>query len=155
MPRPLLAQAHDLQRVMAELVRKYQFRDRNETVGYGLSVAQAYGLRALSEAGPLTMGELAGELRVSVSTMTRIVDQLVRKALVARVQDPGDRRLCNVVQTAAGRRLWAQIEGDLTRSDAEVLRMISTAERETVIRVIGLLSAAVDEWRRTRVPEGA
>ena len=152
MARPLLAQAHDLQRAMARLVRKYQFRDRNETVCHGLSVAQAYALRALSEEGPLAMGELAGELRVSVSTMTRVVDPLVRKQLARRVADPGDRRLCRIVLSEAGARLWATIERDLTANDAAVLRGISPAERETVIRVIGLLSEAVDVWRaRQRV----
>jgi DNA-binding MarR family transcriptional regulator len=147
MARPLLAQAHDLQRTMARLVRKYQFRDRNETVCHGLSVAQAYALRALSEEGPLAMGELASELRVSLSTMTRVVDPLVRKRLARRVADPGDRRLCRIVLSDAGARLWSTIERDLTANDAEVLRGIPPAEREVVIRVIGLLSEAVDVWR--------
>jgi DNA-binding MarR family transcriptional regulator len=147
MARPLLAQAHDLQRTMARLVRKYQFRDRNETVCHGLSVAQAYALRALSEEGPLAMGELASELRVSLSTMTRVVDPLVRKRLARRVADPGDRRLCRIVLSNAGARLWSTIERDLTANDAEVLRGIPPAEREVVIRVIGLLSEAVDVWR--------
>ena len=147
MARPLLAQAHDLQRTMARLVRKYQFRDRNETVCHGLSVAQAYALRALSEEGPLAMGELASELRVSLSTMTRVVDPLVRKRLARRVADPGDRRLCRIVLSDAGTRLWSTIERDLTANDAEVLRGIPPAEREAVIRVIGLLSEAVDVWR--------
>ena len=147
MPRSLAAQAHDLQRVMAELVRKYQFRDRNETVGHGLSVSQAYVLRALHEHGPLSMGELAGELRVSVSTMTRVVDPLVRKRLAERDRSGDDRRLCRIALTAAGRRLWSRIERELTASDAAVLRTITPSERETVIRVIGLLSRAVDSWR--------
>lgn len=147
MARPLLSQARDLQREMAGLVRKYQFRDRNESVGYGLSVAQAYALRALHEEGPLTMGELAAEQRVSVSTMTRVVDHLVRKRWVVRAADPADRRLCRIVLTRAGSALWDTIERDLTENDAAVLRSISPAERETVIRVIGLLSEAVDSWR--------
>ncbi len=147
MPRSLTAQAHDLQRVMAELVRKYQFRDRNETVCHGLSVSQAYVLRALREHGPLSMGELSGELRVSVSTMTRVVDPLVRKDLAERDRSGDDRRLCRVVLTAAGRRLWSRIERELTAGDAAVLRAITPSERETVIRVIRLLSEAVDTWR--------
>jgi DNA-binding MarR family transcriptional regulator len=93
------------------------------------------------------MGELASELRVSLSTMTRVVDPLVRKRLARRVADPGDRRLCRIVLSDAGARLWSTIERDLTANDAEVLRGIPPAEREAVIRVIGLLSEAVDVWR--------
>ena len=152
MPRPLLSQARDLQREMAGLVRKYQFRDRNETVCHGLSVAQAYALRALHEEGPLAMGELASEQRVSVSTMTRVIDQLVRKGLAVRASDPSDRRLCRVVPTRAGGALWNTIEQELTENDAAVLRTLSPSERETVIRVIGQLSEAVDHWRARQRP---
>ena len=84
MARTLTRQAVDLEPAMANLVKRYQFRDRNETVAYGLSVSQAYSLRALHQNGPLTMGELATELHLTVSTLTRVVDQLVEKQLVDR-----------------------------------------------------------------------
>ncbi len=147
MARSLAAQAAELQRVMAQLLKKYQFRDRNETVCYGLSVSQAYALRALNESGALTMSELAAEMRLSLSTMTRIVDQLVRRALVVRMRSPLDRRICDVAPTRAGRTLWARIEAELIASDREVLRGISPRERELVIEVIARLSEAVDVWR--------
>jgi len=153
MTRTLTDQATELQRVMAGLVKKYQFRDRNETVGYGLSVSQAYVLRALRELGPLSMGALATELHLSVSTMTRGVDPLVRAKRVRRVRDPEDRRLCRVELTAEGRRLWDRIERGLIESDAAVLGTLSSRQREAVIRVIGQLSSAVDEWRTRAAAE--
>ncbi len=153
MARTLDAQAEDLDRAMAELVAKYQFRDRNESVGFGLSVSQAYALRALGE-GPLTMGALASALHLSVSAVTRVVDPLAGRGLVERHRDEGDRRICRVAMTAAGRRLWRRIHGELVDADREVLRRIDASERETVIRAIRDLSRSVDAWRRRRDERG-
>ena len=153
MARTLNEQARDLEAVMAELVKKYQFRDRNETVAYGLSVSQAYALRALHERGPLAMGELASELRLSVSTLTRVVDQLVRKGLVDREREGEDRRICRARLTDRGAHLWGRIQDELVESDCEVLRGISAREREVVIRVVRDLSRAVDRWRARRAAQ--
>ncbi len=147
MARSLAAQAVELQSAMAELVAKYQFRDRNETVYHDLSVSQAYALRALSEAGPLTMGALAARLHLTVSALTRVVDRLVGRGLVGRGRSALDRRVCEVRLRRAGQLLWARIETSLAENDAEVLRGFTPTEREVVIRAIGDLSKAVDRWR--------
>ena len=147
MARTLLDQAVDLQRAVSGLVKKFQFRDRNETVAYGLSVSQAYILRALSELGPLTMGGLANEMRLSISTMTRVVAQLDRKSLVRRTPDPNDGRVCRVALSPRGQSQWQRIEDELVAAAFEVLQTIPSGERETVIRAIGKLSDAIDNWR--------
>ena len=154
MARTLTQQAVDLEQSMADLVKRYQFRDRRETVAYGLSVSQAYTLRALHENGALTMGELAAELRLTVSTLTRVVDQLVVKQLVDRVRGVEDRRICQASLTRAGRQVWRRIQAELVASDREVLRDITPGEREVVIRVIGQLTQAVDAWRRKQAEQG-
>jgi len=154
MARPLIEQANDLQRAVAGLVKRFQFRDRNETVAYGLSVSQAYVLRALSELGPLSMGGLAAEMRLSISTMTRVVAQLDRKSLVRRTPDPRDGRVCRVALSARGQTQWLRIEDELVAADFEVLQTIPSAERETVIRAIGKLSDAVDLWREQKQSGG-
>ena len=45
-------QARALRDATVELVKKYQFRDRNETVAYGLSVSQTYALGSIAKLGP-------------------------------------------------------------------------------------------------------
>jgi DNA-binding MarR family transcriptional regulator len=149
------AQARAFNRAMAELVKRYQFRDRNETVAYGLSVSQAWALRALAERGPLAMGALAEELRLSVSAATRVVDPLARRKLVRREPGSSDRRVRTVALTAAGSRLWARVEGELLAIDRRVLAGLAPREREAVIRVIVALGRETDAWRRARSGAGA
>ena len=141
-------QARALREATVELVKKYQFRDRSETVAYGLSVSQAYALGSIVRLGPLAMADLADDLHLSASTLSRVVDQLVRKSLVRREQSGEDRRVWYVAVTGPGRRLWRQIDDDLVAIDREVLASVAPAERATVIRAVRLLSEATERWRR-------
>jgi DNA-binding MarR family transcriptional regulator len=150
MARGLAAQVREFRGVMSDLVKRYQFRDRGETVAYGLSVSQAYALSALARRGPLAMGALAADLGLSVSTLTRTVDALVARSLVRRIPDPEDRRVLRVELTPRGRKLWGQLEAELLAIDADVLRSLSPREREAVIRAMKLLAAATDAWREEK-----
>jgi MarR family 2-MHQ and catechol resistance regulon transcriptional repressor len=147
MARALAQQALALDAALAQLVKKYQFRDRNEVVSHGLSVSQAYTLRALDDGDAMTMGELAASMGLSVSAMTRVVDPLEKRRLVVRVRSAEDRRICRVEMTKKGRDLWGRVHGGLVESEGEVLRQIPVRERERVIEVIDQLSQAIDEWR--------
>lgn len=132
---------------MTDLVRRYQFRDRNEICCFGISVSQCYALEALAQAGTLTMGALASRMQLSVSTMTRVVDQLVAHGLVERGEDAEDRRVCCVEPTSKGRKLLARVSSELLESERAILDKLPAEHRESVILALEQLSRAVDEWR--------
>lgn len=74
----------------------------------------------IADAGPLRLSELAGHLGVDVSTVSRQVSDLERRALVARRADPLDRRAALLTLTDEGRatldelrRLRRQVLADL------------------------------------------
>src|ERR671915_2410430 len=94
MKTPLPAQAKQLHQALTRLVQKYQFRDRNDICCYGISVSQCHTLEALGEHGTVTMNALAEHLHLAVSTVTRVVDQLVDKGLAERHPGQKDRRGC-------------------------------------------------------------
>ena len=140
-------QAAMLHRAVSDLIRRYQFRDRQEICCHGISVSQCYALTALADRGQLTMGELAGLMQLTVSTMTRAVDQLVKKEYVERCVAPADRRVCCVQLTGEGRALVEQINGELLAVEKGVLEQIDPAARAGVVRAIELLRGAIDTWR--------
>src|SRR5262249_5154815 len=92
--------------VLNEIAALYQFRDVNQRLYRKLTVSQSYCLRLLYFGGPHTMTQLARELRVRLSTITGVTDQLEAKELVARVAHPNDRRSLHVELTPAGRNLY-------------------------------------------------
>jgi DNA-binding MarR family transcriptional regulator len=75
----------------------------------GLSMPQFITLRALSH-GPRSASVLANIFGVSRPTVTRMVDGLVKKGLVERHHDAGDRRLAIISLTGDGRELQASSE---------------------------------------------
>lgn len=153
MARVAEARLHAFDAAIAGLVKLYQFRDREEPVAYGLSVSQAYALRALAERGPLAMGALSAELRLSVSAATRMVDALVARGLVRRTASREDRRVRRVALSARGRALWDRLHGELLAIDRRVLSGLSAAEADRVIGVLRHLADAIAAWRtelRTR-----
>lgn len=136
-----------LQRAIAGLLRRFEYRDRSEICCHGISVSQCHTLEAAVEQGLPTMGELAAQLFVSMSTMTRIVDGLERQGLVERRLDERDRRAWRVVPTAAGRALADRIRGELAAGAAEVLARIEEGNRDSIIFAVEELARAVDAWR--------
>jgi DNA-binding MarR family transcriptional regulator len=74
--------------------------------GAAIEPTQWTTLRMLS-AEPCTMSELARHKAVSLPTMSRSVDMLVRRGWVERCVDEADRRQTLVRLTAAGQRLLA------------------------------------------------
>lgn len=75
----------------------------------GLSMTQTkvlLELRGLGEAAePRHVSDLAETFGVSVPSMSRAVDGLVKKRLATRVEDPDDRRVRRVAITARGKKL--------------------------------------------------
>lgn len=142
-------QAVQLHRAVNTLVKKYQFRDRNDLCCYGISVSQCYALEALGEHGTLTMQALADQLHLAISTVTRVVDHLVEKRLVERQSSARDRRVCCVCLTEDGARLLQTIHADLITREEAILQHIPTASRDHVIWAIEELAHAVDDWRKT------
>lgn len=74
-----------------------------------VTLAQYRVLVLLDGHGPLTMGELAGNLDVNPSTVTRMCDLLVAKSLIRRIADEDSRRSVRAELTESGRRLVAEV----------------------------------------------
>jgi MarR family 2-MHQ and catechol resistance regulon transcriptional repressor len=140
-------QAMRLHRAVTALVKRYQFRDRHEICRHGVSVSQCYALEALGESGSMTMGELAAWMHLTVSTMTRIVNQLVARGLVERSFDPQDRRVWRVSLTGQGEAMLISLRTELLATQTAILGRVPADHRETVIGAIDALASAVDAWR--------
>ncbi len=137
-------QAERLYDAFSELVRRYQFRDRDQICCHGLSVSQCYTLDALASADSLTMGELADKLCLKISSATRVVDPMVERAWVRRVEDASDRRIRRVQATTKGRKLIGRVRADLVHEHEQVLRNVPPESREAVIQAMTDLLAALD-----------
>jgi DNA-binding MarR family transcriptional regulator len=114
-----------------------------------MTVSGCYLLEALSEKGPLAMRELAEHLFLKISTVTRLVDGLVKKRLVRRKRDPVDRRIVRVEMTEAGLRVHGKITEDLLSREEELLASLSEDVRGGVVDALSMLLKKVAPSGRT------
>jgi DNA-binding MarR family transcriptional regulator len=146
----LEADAQKLHAAVSELVRIYQFRDRDRICCHDISVTQCYALETLVEHAPLRLNELAERLFLDKSTTSRVVNALIRKGYVDQQSDAHDRRALALSPTRAGRQLCARITNDLVEQQKELLGDLTPDVRSGVIEVLrGLARSADARFRST------
>jgi len=128
--------ASDVYDVMTELLRIYQFRDRDRVACHGLTVTQAYALDIILRRGDLAAKELAQELALEKSTVSRLIDGMVANDLVERSGHPRDARSALLRVTTLGRRLYSAFRRDIVRENVDVLRGLAPAQRATLIETL-------------------
>jgi MarR family transcriptional regulator, 2-MHQ and catechol-resistance regulon repressor len=143
-----------LQAAVSELVRVYQFRDRDRICCHDISVTQCYALETLVEHGPMRSTALAERLFLDKSTTSRVVATLVKKGYVEQRQDEADGRAIALQATATGRRLYKRITADLVEQQKHLLQDLEPEVREGVVRVIRGLTRAADSRFRSGVSVG-
>jgi DNA-binding MarR family transcriptional regulator len=144
-----------LQAAVADLVRVYQFRDRDRICCHDVSVTQCHALETLVEQGPLRLGALAQRLFLDKSTTSRVVAALVKKGYVAQQPDASDGRARTLAATRRGRALCDRIHADLIAQQRELLDDFDPAVRSGVVEVIRRLARAADARFRSGVSVGA
>jgi MarR family 2-MHQ and catechol resistance regulon transcriptional repressor len=138
------AQAAELDSLLTELIKRYQFRNRNKICCEDITVSQCYVLKALGEHGALPMTRLAEIMCLGISSLTRVVDELEGKHYATRRRLPADRRVCFVEMTVQGNAVLRRAEGMIRRSEREALEHMAAQEREGLLSGLRKLNAAID-----------
>jgi MarR family 2-MHQ and catechol resistance regulon transcriptional repressor len=144
-----------LQAAVAELVRVYQFRDRDRICCHDISVTQCYALEMLVEHAPMRLSALADRLFLDKSTTSRVVGTLVKKRYVEQRADEADGRAIALHVTPSGRRLYKRITDDLIEQQKQLLQDLDPEVRDGVVKVIRGLARAADSRFRSGVSVGA
>lgn len=138
----VLEDARDLSRALSDLIRVVQFRDRDRACCHDVGVSQCYALGAIVEHGPLAVNDLAAELYLDKSTVSRVADGLEAKGCVVRQRDARDGRVIRLVATPAGQALHAQIQEDLAHEYANLLTDFDPEVRAAMTRLMGRLAVS-------------
>jgi MarR family transcriptional regulator, 2-MHQ and catechol-resistance regulon repressor len=139
-----------LQSAVADLVRVYQFRDRDRICCHDISVTQCYALETLVDHGPMRLNALADRLFLDKSTTSRVVATLVKKGYVAQGADAQDGRATALNATSKGRSLCVRITDDLVDQQKQLLQDLDPGVRSGVVQVLRRLAQAADARFRAR-----
>ncbi|HEX5131077.1 MAG TPA: MarR family transcriptional regulator [Candidatus Krumholzibacteria bacterium] len=134
--------ARELYEALNELVRLYQFRDRNIICCNDVSVTQCYALQALARGGTMNLGALAKDLFLDKSTASRVVETLERKGYVGRTAHPDDARVTEITLTARGRGLHRKIEATLVEEERRLIADLAPDVRRAATDLVRDLARA-------------
>jgi MarR family transcriptional regulator, organic hydroperoxide resistance regulator len=101
-------------------------------------------LAALREQDGRRMGDLSATTSIEVSTLTRLVDNMEKKGVVARRRDAGDARVVALHVTPIGRRLTQRIVPIARRYEIVALAGFNVAETEILKAALRRLYANMD-----------
>jgi DNA-binding MarR family transcriptional regulator len=105
--------------------------------------------------GPCTMSDLARHQAVSLSTISKSVDMLVRRGWTERWVDKSDRRQSMVRLTPRGRRVLADIRQRAERHVTQTLAPLASEERAQLIAALGVLTRVLSVPGDDRCAPGA
>lgn len=118
----------------AVLMRRFAAED----VWHGLSMREYDVLYTLSKCdGPQRLSDLGRHVLLSQPALSRLVERLVERNLLARCADPADARAAHISLTTAGRALQREI--GLTHGEA-VAQSMTAALTDDELRLLEALS---------------
>lgn len=126
------------------LVHELERISKRMTTDIGVTGPQRLVLRVVGLFPGLSAGDLAAVLRVHPSTLTGVLQRLVAQRLLARSDDPTDRRRAMLRLTKRGTRVNATRQGTVEAAIALALRGVSDRDRMATKRVLERLAAHLE-----------
>lgn len=109
--------------------------------GDEVTLAQYRTLVVLASRGPQTLAGLATSIAVAPATATRMCDRLVRKGLIRRSHERGDRRTIRVELSPKGRELVDAVTRRRRREIRALLKSVPAAEQAALVHSLSLFSS--------------
>lgn len=132
-----------IQQLVHQLVRNYELCDRMCLARHEVTASQAYTLLAFPRDSDVSMNELSEAMGLANSTMTRMIDHLVRKGLADRRHDDEDRRVVRVTLTPKGQKMRRTFEKERQEIYREVLADIQESDHPAIIGSLERVTKAI------------
>ena len=146
-------QANQLFILLREITQCCQEREAMQAKLHGLTTVEARTLVTMKLHHCRTTADLAEELFVAKSRVTRIMDRMVKRGFVTRSEDAEDRRRCLVHLTPKGIETTERLLSFILSLHREVLKAIPESSRAETLAMLGVLKEAMNSVR-TRLREG-
>ncbi len=112
----------------------------DELKAYGVARSQWQVIAHVRRTGTLTQKELQGMLQVEPATLTCIIDSLVSKGWLERLEHAEDKRVKVVRLTSAGEERFRSIPDVIDIVEARMLEGVSERDVRALERAIGRMT---------------
>jgi DNA-binding MarR family transcriptional regulator len=146
--------AKEFREIMRQIERKLGIAEDDKRSCCGITLGQCHTLVEAGRAGKASLVELAEIMDLDKSTVSRSVDQLVRKGYMKREADKENRRYVAITLTKKGREKFEGIESSMNSLFEELLGCIPEDKRLQVIESAGLILGAIRTVEKTAARTG-
>ena len=134
----------DFMRLLWEVDHGLNSQSKRMRLRFGVTGPQRFAVRIVSRFPGISAGELAALLHLHPSTLTGVLDRLVRRGLLSRQTDPADRRRALLWVTAAGRRVDRLRGGTIEASVRAALARLTPARLDAARAALETLVQGLD-----------
>src|SRR3954447_19766190 len=145
-----MSRADDLAKVDVALTRVARIansrraaRERSRLSGVDLLPTAVWTLAAVNRLGPVRLTELAGEMELEPSRISKEVNRLAEVGLVEQETDPTDRRAVLITATDKGADAWDRYRKAVDQQLARTLEGWTDRDITKLAALLTRLSAAV------------
>ncbi len=111
--------------------------------GFSISLSEMFALMALSVGAPMSQQELAEQLHLEKSMVSRLITHLEKRGWVKRVRDPRDTRMFRLQLSEEGHEQASCLAKHLTEQHERLLAELRPDEQEALAYGLSALVRAL------------
>ena len=140
----LAYQTQRLQDLISEMLQCCEDRQLYEAQRFGIPYSELKCLMLFNGERYLTVKGISQNLDVAKSRVTKIVDGLIKKGFVERVEDPKDGRIKLISLSPKGQKISEEIAAFHRDLHRMILLQLGVDERKSVLSYLELLRSAME-----------
>ena len=126
--------------ILLRAANAVEHRIKDDVSMYGLGLSDFGALEVLYHKGPLPVQAICEKVLIANSSMSYVIDNLIKRQLIKKVKNPDDRRVHMIELTEEGHRLMDAIyprHQDHMRSMIDVLDESEETELQRLLKKLG------------------
>jgi DNA-binding MarR family transcriptional regulator len=135
----------DMGVLLQKTVRIFQQLEREQIKVHGFTSSQCYILLEIYKHEVLSINEISENMHLEISTITRIMNILVRDGLILRNRSHHDKRVVEAVLTDKGKQAAEQLKISIDNYYREVISNLPRGHVREVMGAVGLVIAALEK----------
>lgn len=109
---------------------------RDDVSKYGLNLSEFGALEVLYHKGPLPVQAICEKVLIANSSMSYVIENLIKKELIEKSKDPKDRRIHIVHLSEKGDKLFDEVYPKHLTHMRSVIDILSEAEEKELQRLL-------------------
>lgn len=133
----------DIGELLQKAVRTFQIFERDQIRVHGFTSSQCYIVLEIYKHETLSVNEISEKMCLEISTITRIMNNLVRDGFVLRKKSIYDKRVVEAVLTDSGKEAALKLQKSIANYYKDVISNLPRGHVREVMSAVELLVTAL------------